>query len=577
MIQLESVRWATLPAFVVLGASEATIAFVYLRRAERNFATLLLGFSFLAAALQHGVLAVVPGLSPCFYLSSVLALTTLVGLISHWVIVASEQKYRVVFEAIEDAILLVDLWSLNVLEANDAARRLTKRSNGDLVGAHFTELCPSLLKVGDPKAEPHRRLAKVFRPHSQFSIVRGDDSVLMCEGEMGQVEWNGRPVLQIRIREIAKKEQVGQLVRRADKMAALGKLVAGVAHELNNPLAVVLARVQILAKRVDGHTQQELMKILHESERAAKIVSELLCYARPSDPQPGAVNINRLIENVLDLRSGELEAVQIRLQKQLAPDLPVTSADEFQIEQVLVNVINNAIQALVSHDGPRKLTVFTDDNGRFIRIIVSDTGPGIPAEIIDRIFDPFFTTKPPGKGTGLGLSISNTIVEAHHGRLYVQSTPGAGASFHIELPVVGCIVEPPKPKKQPRKLQTGSPRVSRVLVADDEEGIREVLKISLEGIGYKVDVAEDGLKALALIADQRYDLILSDLRMPQLGGEELFEKIRTTNPDLANRIVFVTGDTVSDESRRFLEGTGNRWISKPFRIDQVEDLVAGLA
>ncbi len=252
----------------------------------------------------------------------------------------------------------------------------------------------------------------------------------------------------------------------------------------------------------------------------------------------------------------------------------MTNADADQIEQVLANLMANAIQALDNHLGKRVIEVTTEKRGDKIRIVVADSGPGIPLQILDRIFDPFFTTKGPGKGTGLGLSICYSIMEEHKGKIWVESEAGKGARFIAELPVVICrdsADESESPGSE-RELDPAAPQ-RRLLIVDDEPGIVEVLQEVLGNSGYRVETANNGAKALNRIASQEYDLIISDLCMPEMSGEKLHAAIRENYPHMLDRIIFLTGDTVSPGSRSFLEKTGAQWLSKPFNITEIERVV----
>ena len=505
-----------------------------------------------------------------------LFLVVVIRLIIKREIAATEQKYRSMFDAVSDAIFMVDLWTLKVRDANQHAQRLTQRTAAQLRGVSFLDLCPSLRESGTNQLEHRQMFNAVFKPHNEFHIARADGTLVLCEGETSLVPWQHRPVMQVRVREVADDGKIHQLVRRAEKMSSLGQLIAGVAHELNNPLAVVVGYAQLLAKRKidDEQLRADLLKILHESERAAKIVRDLLSFARPCEPQLQPVDLNQIVANVLAVRDAQLRASGIQLEKHLAAKLPLTKADPIQIEQVLTNLVANAIDAINTRPAPRWLRVATAEVGLNIRVTVADSGPGIAPDIIGRIFDPFFTTKPPGKGTGLGLSISHTIIEEHKGKLWVESAPGQGAQFFIELPIVPCEAPAAAPVAA-APVPTAEP-AARLLIVDDEPGIRDVLQAVLASNGYETDTAGNGKEALQKLDAHRYDLIFSDLHMPEMSGEQFHAAVEARDRRLAKRIVFVTGDTVSPQTRGFLERTGNRWISKPFNISAVEDLVRTL-
>jgi PAS domain S-box-containing protein len=490
----------------------------------------------------------------------------------------SEQKYRALFELASDAMLVVDLATLKIQQANQSAFRLTGRESDQLLGRTITDLCPDLVATGPGLLEHKHMFDHVFAPANEFVIVKADGTRVPCEGSCALVEYHKQPVMQLSVREVTERKRLEKQMRQIEKLSALGRLVAGVAHELNNPLAVIMGYAQILARQRDsaGHRKphDEIEKILHESERAAKIVRNLLSFARSREPQMKTTDLNAIIAQVLAAREESLRTHQITVRQCLAPALPCTMADPGQIEQVLSNLVSNAIHAMSSQPAPRQLTVTSTAAGNTLRVSVADTGPGIPPEVIDRIFDPFFTTKEPGKGTGLGLSICHTILEEHHGRIWVESQFGRGATFFIELPLVACVepvepapVEPPVPRDAEAVKR-------RILVVDDEPGILEVLGEVLGSLGYRVDTASNGRQALDRMATTRYDIIFSDLCMPEMGGETLYTDILSRDPELAARIIFVTGDTVSASSRAFLEATGNRWLSKPFNIAEVERLTA---
>jgi two-component system NtrC family sensor kinase len=331
-----------------------------------------------------------------------------------------------------------------------------------------------------------------------------------------------------------------------------------------------------MAKRtgLDEKTRNEMQRILHESERATKIVRDLLAFARPNDPQKTLVNINRLVASVVETQEAVIRAAGIQLESKLPADLPRTMADHGQIEQVLVNLITNAVYALSMREKPRLLTIRTEENGYYIRIVVADNGPGIPKEIIGQIFDPFFTTKPVGKGTGLGLTISNTIVQEHRGKILVESQPDTGTRFIVELPMIpsGIATAPAEVLPAPKRLPEQHTKRS-ILIVDDEPGIVEVLTEVISEIGHDVASATNGSEAMERIATGKYDVILSDMRMPGMDGVHLFETLKEKDEELAHRIIFVTGDTVSPDTRAFLESTGNRWLSKPFNVQQIIDTI----
>jgi PAS domain S-box-containing protein len=568
------------PVFWLFSGASIAAGLHYRRECKGNRPATMLAFGFIlwgAHLALFSFLSVSPAMAACGYaLSATLSLAVAIGLMAREETAFVEQKYRSVLDAASDAIFIVDLWDLKIVDANRAAFRLTKREPGDLLGKPVTELCPDLQKNGDNLLDRRTMFNGVFRPFSEFQIMAADGTAVVCQGDSALAQWRRRPVIQLNVRPVDETRQVGQLMRRAEKLSSLGQLVAGVAHELNNPLAVVVGYAQLMAKQIkdDHRLRDNVLRVLHESERAAKIVGDLLAFARPCEPQLVTVNIGSLVRSVLDSRAPDLRGYDIQFETAIAPDLPETKADPIQIEQVLNNLITNAIHAMGAQTTSRRLRVSADIRGLFIRIAVSDNGPGIPSAIREKIFEPFFTTKPPGKGTGLGLSICNTILQEHHGRLFVESEFGRGATFFIELPVVACEAATPVVEAPVAKV-AGSDNCGerRLLIVDDEPGIREVLKEVLLAGGYDVETAGNGVEAMQRIQSERFDLIISDLCMPEMDGERFYRSVSEKSKALASRIIFVTGDTVNPKSRAFLESAGNRWLSKPFNIRAVEEIV----
>ncbi len=574
--------WITMPVFALLAAAGIYTGIAYLLRRKTYHGATILSIGFL---LWGAHLAAFPYAESSqllttleYFLTAVLTIMIAIGMIVEREVAIAEQSYRVLFDSASDAILLIDLVHYRIVEANGAALRLTKRSVLELVGRPFVELCPTLqsTEATSVQMDGIKLFNAIFRPFNEVPIVRGDGTTVNCEGDATLVQWRQRLALQVNLMDVSERKKVGEQLRRAEKLSALGQLIAGVAHELNNPLAVVIGYSQILAEKsgLDKETIEDIHRIHHESERASRIVRDLLSFARPSEPQKIAVDINRLVASVLETQEANLQAAGIQLEQQLANEVCTTMADPNQIEQVLVNLIGNAIQVLNGRPKPRALTIRTEAAGNFIRMIVTDNGPGIPREILGQIFDPFFTTKPLGKGTGLGLTISNTIIQEHRGRIQVENQPTGGAKFTVELPVVQCAIAP-TPARLPSAIKPLAAESAKraVLVVDDEPNVLALIKNVMTRNGYEVVTATNGQEALERMAARSYDVILSDMRMPGMDGRKLFETVKKQDPALAHRIVFITGDTVSADTQAFFEDTGNRWLSKPFRIAQITDTV----
>jgi two-component system NtrC family sensor kinase len=366
---------------------------------------------------------------------------------------------------------------------------------------------------------------------------------------------------------------VQERLLQSEKMSSVGQLVSGVAHELNNPLTGIMGFAQLLLLReLDETSRKQVETIYSEAERASKIVSNLLTFARRRRAQKEPANLNTLIERVLELRNYDLRVRNIDVELELDPSLPETMADTNQIQQVFLNIIINAEQAIRSAGGDGKLRISTRADNGAVAASFADTGPGMSEETLRRIFDPFFTTKDAGEGTGLGLTISYGIVEEHGGRIWAESPRGNGTTFHIELPLVAGGGAP-RDERAPDGERGAPVGAKRILVVDDEESIQNLLTGVLEMDGHTVTLASNGREALDRLGREEFDLVITDIKMPVMGGRDLFTKLRDEGNPLARRVIFITGDTVAPDTRRFLQGVENAVLAKPFRLRDVRETV----
>ena len=355
---------------------------------------------------------------------------------------------------------------------------------------------------------------------------------------------------------------------QAEKMAALGQTISGVAHELNNPLATILSWAERLAERnVDDKTRQGLEVILAESERAARIVRNLLTFARKRQTTRAMVDLNQVVRETLALRAYEQKVSNLKVVEALSSGVPEVFADGHQIKQVLLNLVINAEQACIGANGRGTIVVRTShdaDRGSAV-LEVNDDGPGIAEEKQGRVFDPFFTTKEVGQGTGLGLTVAYAIVQEHSGRIWLSSS-NAGTSFFVELPVSGQHLNAPAARAAQQPISLEAFKGLRVLVVEDEPALAVAVSEALEDAGFTVDRAGDGEQGLTRLTEANYDLIVCDLKMPRIDGMQFYRTMAAATPALARRVIFVTGDVAGTDAERFLEETACRWLSKPFRL-----------
>jgi len=381
--------------------------------------------------------------------------------------------------------------------------------------------------------------------------------------------------VQARTREL--EEAQNQLVQ-AEKMSVVGQLVSGVAHELNNPLAGVLGYSQLLLRmEVPREVKRGLERIESEAERCKRIVQNLLIFARKNRPQKRPIDINGVVESVLELKEYQFKVDNVRVMKDLAPRLPLTMADSGLLQQVIMNIVHNAQQAMNGGKREAILTVRSRGEKGTIHLEIADTGPGIAPGNLNRIFDPFFTTKEVGQGTGLGLSICYGIIQEHRGRIWAESREGEGTTFHVQIPVQ----EEGVPAREPLPVPAGAVEEplaetagpAKILLVDDEASILDILCDVLRLDGHQIETALNGRLALRKLQQQPFDVVISDLRMPGMSGQELFEQMKETNAALSGRIIFTTGDTASQDTQGFLQRSGSPCLQKPFDLNEVRRLV----
>jgi two-component system NtrC family sensor kinase len=477
----------------------------------------------------------------------------------------SEARYRNLFETATDAIYTLDPHG-TFTSVNQATCTLCGQARGELLGRSPLAFFAS---ADLPAVKEHFKsaLAGVARTY-ECQFVRPDGTRRFASVTNSPIR-HGNQVIGVLgvVRDVTDEKRMAEQLLQQEKLAAVGQLVSGVAHELNNPLASVLAFAQLLlAAPKDASYDRHAVDAIHqEAKRAAKIVANLLTFARQHQPERTVTDLNRVVEDTLELRRYALRVAQIEIDVRLDARLPITWADPFQLQQVILNLITNAEHALSNWDGRRRIVLSTACARGELSLAVSDSGPGIAPEHLSRVFNPFFTTKPVGEGTGLGLSISDGIVREHGGRIRVDSAPGLGAVFTIELPIVAppTVEEPPAAVPEPVRAPS-----KRLLVVDDEPAIRSAVISYFESLGHLVDAAPTGRAAIARLQTESYDALLLDLRLPDITGDAVLREVERSGR-APTRVVFVTGDTQSESAREILRATGRPVIAKPFVLEEL--------
>ncbi|MBI4270439.1 MAG: response regulator [Candidatus Rokubacteria bacterium] len=487
----------------------------------------------------------------------------------------SEERYRLIAENIRDGIFLVDPDG-RVLFANRRAEELSGYSQAEFAGRPILSLlAPESLERAQERLAAIRSGQDV-PPFFEAELVRKDGTRLWVEAHDTPIVRDDRVVGRLGVvRDVTERKRAeAELARQRDtlyqseKLAAMGQLLAGVAHELNNPLSVVIGHAAILRSTADTSIAERANRIGQAAERCARIVKNFLALARQRPLEREEMSLNQIVREAVELVAYQLRVDDVDVVQDLAQDLPLLWADSHQFHQVLVNLVANAHQAMRETAGPRRLTLRTRAaaDRRWITLEVGDTGPGVPTHHRPRLFEPFFTTKPAGAGTGLGLALCKGVVEEHSGRIALASGEGPGAVFRIELPVERPEARAPAP---PRAAATTRISGRRVLVVDDEPDIVRLFVDVLVADGHWVETASDGIEALENLDRSEYDLILCDLRMPKLDGAGFYRELARRRPELLRRIAFITGDTLTPESTRFLEQVGVPMLTKPLTLDDI--------
>jgi signal transduction histidine kinase/CheY-like chemotaxis protein len=520
----------------------------------------------------------------------------------------SDAELQNVLEWVEEGILLFD--------ADHGIRAMNTRF-AQIAGlspeqaAACTTLDGLIAQLAERAAEPEnfaRRWRELARgaeggTREEFQLARPVPRVL---------ERSVRPVLDPAGRRMGRVEIYRDLTAQrvfqakllqTEKLAALGQMVTGIAHELSNPLTSILGYSQRLLVRKDlaGRTE-EARQIYQEAERASTILRQLLLSAREARPERKRVALNQVVQRAMDLQRFGSATEKIRIELDLDPTLPFITGDAGQLQQVLMNLIGNARQAIVSEGkaGTIRLRTVRKGDSRIILQVVDD-GPGIPQTILARIFDPFFTTKPAGVGTGLGLAIVLSVVREHGGQVSVSSPLEGGSIFTAEFPVAAeSVVETGRSLSHidkpllPAAYGYGSPSLKgrahalpqrtlrsnhrgiRVLVVEDEPTVARLIADVLEDEGLHVDVLLDGREALERAGRERFDLVICDMKMPRLDGQHFYQSlVRARNP-LQERFLFVTGDVIAQQTQEFLERNRLPHVAKPFRVEELTAKVFGL-
>ena len=492
-----------------------------------------------------------------------------------------EAQIRAITEGVPLSIVISAVHEPRVLFVNARARQTLGLDAGQ-AGASVL----AVWKHPAHRLELARRVeAEAIVDAFETTFIRADGREMPALVSARRVEHQGQPAVLAAITDVSRQREAEaeiavqrEALHQSEKMTALGSLLAGVAHELNNPLSVVVGYSSMLTELSrDPAVTDRAAKIHAAAERCSRIVRTFLAMARKRPPTRGAVDLNEVVRSALELAAYGLRSAGIQVETDLAADLPVLWGDEDQMHQVVTNLVVNAQQALVLVEPPRRLAVTTRRDGDLVEIVVADNGPGIADEVRARIFEPFFTTKAAGVGTGVGLSVCKAIVTAHEGEIRAEAAhgpgPGTGTRIVVRLPLAAARAA--SAESLPEEPADPAPLSLNVLVVDDEPDIAAMVAEMLRQDGHVAEIARDARTALDIVERADVDLIVSDLRMADLDGPGLYRAVREKRPDLAERMLFITGDVLAADIDRFLAETGAAVVEKPLDPVAFRRAVAG--
>lgn len=491
---------------------------------------------------------------------------------------ASETRFRSITEAHPVPVLIARLQDSHVLYASPGAESLLGLPHGTLISHRldrFLSHTEERKEIMAAMAEGHEINMK------EVGLTRGDGNILPAAISARRIAYQNEAAVVIGFYDLTERKaaevQIAkqqEALQQSEKMAALGGLLAGVAHELNNPLSVVMGQSTLLMEgSAEPKTKTRAEKICKAADRCSRIVKSFLSLARRKPPERKPIDVNAVINASLELLNYQIKTESVVLRLDLDHTLPQIKGDGDQLTQVFTNLALNATQAMHDWKGTHSLTIQSKQlDERFVLVSVVDTGPGIPDAIRARVFEPFFTTKGNG-GTGVGLSLCLNIIETHGGHIELLTTPGGGATFNITLPIA-VQTEDSKPPES-SAIDAVSEGL-KILIVDDEIELAQTLADLLEPEGYAIDLAANGAIALEKLRQKPFDLIISDLRMPVLDGPGLYAELAKSLPQYLKRIIYVTGDTLSPHVNAFLNQNPVPVIEKPYRLADVKAAFAPL-
>lgn len=513
--------------------------------------------------------------------------------ISYIEIKESEEKFRTIFEGTRDAILIIDPLSKKIIDCNKQTEDWLKYTKEELLHInHILEILPPdynkwAIQLVDEVTKKVRK-----ESISEIPFLRRDGNTRLGEIKISSIRYQGRDLIQLGIRDITERKEMEEKLVQTEKFRALGELAAGVAHDFNNVLAVVLGRVQLLSKSLDNlptreysasmvNLRQGLDIIENATLDGAEVLRRLQEFyrVRREDRSLSKIDLNEVVHHVLEFTKlkwkdeAELKGIKYTIQTKLSP-IPCIEGCSSELREVMINLVYNAIDAMPEGG---KLVIETLMQGNYIKVMLQDNGIGIPKAIKHKLFDPFFTTK--GKqSSGLGLSVSYGIIKRHGGEIIIDSVEGQGTTFTVKIPLPEKGKKKEKKEKKRRKekkekVKTGSieSKNANILIIEDEEEVRSALFDILTSYGHKVSAASQGSEGIELFKNNDFDMVFTDLGMPGISGWQVAQEIKKINPRVP--VAVITGWQIQMEESMIRKHGVDVIVNKPFKIEQVLKLV----
>lgn len=491
----------------------------------------------------------------------------------------TQAQYKSLFEQAREGIIITDE-SCSILKFNPIA--------GELFGLETSGSEPQVLNdffsihPEDPiPGHSGKSLIKWLSKRRQFSIKRKDGVIIPAEGNGAEINFAGRIAYQFFFRELSEVAGLEEKLRQEEKFAALGKMLSGLGHELNNPLAIVSTHLQTIKSTevISSSLNKSIDKASSELERVINLVRNFTSLAKGRPKIISAANPVEVAGEVANPKLYGIESNNIKIKFESTDIAPQILCDTSHIKRAIQNIVTNSVQAISSSNDKGEIRISIDHDKSAVRINIVDNGPGIPEDISQKVFDPFYTTK--DQSTGLGLTTAFSIAKDHGGSLTYKTVPSGGACFVLELPTIENapdeFLEGTKFESILESRHKAQKQNLSILVLDDETELAALFGQTIELLGHKPSVCHTPNQALELIDSTDFDVILSDFKMPNMNGDVFFNEVKRIKPVMAERIIFLTGDVFGDEAQEFFEKTKRPYIMKPFQLGDLEAAISELS